>query len=523
MNNRNQLCGESHVNLLVTIDRRYVEPLLIMLDSYGAQHRGMATRLFIAHSSLGAQELKRIYEKTEQYGIQLQDIRITEHWFKETPVLERLPEESFYRLMAFHFLPEEVHRCLYLDPDIIIRKSLLQLYEMDLEDNYIAAASHMVGRKNRLNLRRLGIKEDIRYLNSGVMLMDLDAIRRDFTLEGILESTRENIQRLLLGDQDMVNILFGTRTKLIDERIYNLDERAFRQHRSSFDLQDVERETAIIHYNGKYKPWLEGYEGVLDRFYPEITEKGPAPTGKWKAQMKAIHNIVRLSTQQKIAVACALCFVASCVCGWLFFGRDLAVILENPKLFRQWLSRFGPFDELVFILVRAAQTVIKFIPAEPLEIASGYAWGAVPGMLYCVIGNMLGTLVILWLTRRFGRRFVEAFIPRKKLQAVADLQVGDKLYGLLFLLYLIPGAPKDGFTYFVGLLPVRVLPFMLVSFTARMPSVLSSTICGVALAEQKYLLSALILLLTLLCSVCGALLYKVYYKHRSRKKEAAQG
>ena len=520
MKKRTQSCGKSHINLLVTLDNRYVGPLLTMLDSYGAQHRDAATCLFVAHSSLGTQELDRIYEKASQYGIQLQPIHITEHWFKDIPVLERLPEESFYRLMAFHYLPAEIHRCLYLDPDMIIRKSLLALYDMDLEGSYIAAASHMAGRKNRLNLRRLGIREDIRYLNSGVMLMDLDAIRRDFTLESILESTSENIQRLLLGDQDMVNILFGKRTKLIDERIYNLDERAFHMHRHTFDLQAVERETAIIHYNGKYKPWLNGYQGILDRFYPEVTQKGPAPTGRWKAQMKAIHNIVRLTTQQKIALSCTLCFAATCLLGWLFFGRELAVILEKPEWFRAWLDQFGVYDEVVFILVRAAQTVIKFIPAESLEIAAGYAWGAVPGMLYCVMGNMLGTLVILWLTRRYGRRFVEAFIPKKNMKAFADLRMSDRLYALLFLLYLIPGAPKDGFTYFVGLLPVKVLPFMVISFTARMPSVLSSTICGVALAEQRYILSALILCLTLLGAIAGGLLYKAYYNRRFKEKTA---
>lgn len=508
MKNELTPCRTPCIDLLVTIDHRYVPPLLTMLDSYGEQHPGVTTRLFLAHSSLDEQTLGCIRNKAAKYNIELCDIRITAHWFKDIPVLERLPEESFYRLMAFHYLPVEIHRCLYLDPDIIIRRSLLPLYTTDLEGNYIAAASHTFGRKNKLNLRRLGIREDVRYLNSGVMLMDLDAIRRDFTLEHILESTGDNIQKLLLGDQDMVNILFGTKTKLIDERIYNLDERAFRQHRRNFDLQAVERETAIIHYNGKFKPWLDGYKGVLDRFYPEVAEKGPAPTGKWKAQLKAIHNIVRLSTRQKIAVSCALCFVALCLFGWRFFGRELVEILDQPEHFRRWLSRFGPFDELVFILIRAAQTVIKFIPAEPLEIASGYAWGAVPGMLYCAIGNMIGTLAILRLTRRYGRRFVEAFIPAKTLRGFFELQVGEKFYVLLFLLYLFPGAPKDAFTYVVGLLPIRTLPFLLISFAARMPSVLSSTVCGVALAEQRYTLSALILALTLLCSLAGWLLYK---------------
>lgn len=96
-------------------------------------------------------------------------------------------EESFYRLMAFPYLPKEVHRCLYLDPDIIIRQSLLPLYFMDMGDYYIAAASHMYGAKKKFNKLRLGITENKRYINSGVMLMNLDVIRCDFTLAILLQ------------------------------------------------------------------------------------------------------------------------------------------------------------------------------------------------------------------------------------------------------------------------------------------------------------------------------------------------
>ena len=48
------------------------------------------------------------------------NIKIDKAWFSDTPVLERLPKESFYRLLAFDFLPKDIDRCLYLDPDIYI-------------------------------------------------------------------------------------------------------------------------------------------------------------------------------------------------------------------------------------------------------------------------------------------------------------------------------------------------------------------------------------------------------------------
>lgn len=216
-----------------------------------------------------------------------------------TPVLERLPEESFYRLLAFCYLPESIERCLYLDPDIYVRKSLIPLYTMELGDSYLAAAGHMHGFRNALNKARLGCKEEKRYLNSGIMLMNLSAIRKDFTLEVVLECLEENVQRLILGDQDMANILFGKKTILIDERIYNLDERTYKyfNKRKRFDLNAVKQETAIVHYNGKYKPWNDGYKGVLNCFYPKVDEPGNAPKGILKKQLKSIYRITHPAKQ----------------------------------------------------------------------------------------------------------------------------------------------------------------------------------------------------------------------------------
>lgn len=505
------------INLLVTVDKKYVEPLCVMLSSYGENHKGIPTNLYIAHSSLDDRSILRIEELADRYGIAVHSVVITEHWFENTPVLDRLPEESFYRLMAFHYLPESIDRCLYLDPDIIIRQPLTELYNLQLDENYVAAASHTHKLIDMANNVRLGTQENKVYFNSGVLLMNLDAIRRDFTLEKVLKSLEENIQRLWLGDQDLTNILFCGRIKHIDEKIYNLDERVFHRNKKKFTLEAVAEKTAIIHYNGKHKPWLKGYKGELDRFYPEVKDKGPAPVGKWKAQLKAIHGIVRPNNRQKILIFGILAAIVACVLCWVFFGREVVKVIAEPEQFRAWLDKFGPYDELVFILIRSVQTMIKIIPAEPLEIGSGYAWGAGLGMLYCLIGNFIGTLVILALTRRFGRAFVECFLPANNLQLISLLKNSNKTYALLFFFYLIPGSPKDGLTYLVGMMNVKVVPFLVLTFIARIPSVLSSTLCGSTLAEKQYLISGLIFLATLVLALIGGLIYKKYTDRKMKK------
>lgn len=512
------------INLLVTIDRNYLFPLATMLGSYAETHKGIKTDVFVAHSVLTAEDFQYLEHAVEGAEIQIHNIKITDRYFSNTPVLERLPEESFYRLLAFRYLPERVERCLYLDPDIYIRKSILSLYNMELGDSYLAAAGHMHGFGNAFNKARLGCKEQERYLNSGIMLMNLSAIRRDFTLEDVLECLEANAQRLLLGDQDMANILFGEKTIFIDERVYNLDEKTFKyfSKRKQYDLDAVARETAIVHYNGKYKPWNDGYKGVLNCFYPEVEELGDAPSGVLKKHIKSFYRITHPTKQQAIVLLGGLVFFLVCIFSYVFFGKELVKIVSDPTVFREWLNKFGAFDEIIFILIRAAQTVVKFIPAEPLEIGSGYAWGAVPGMLYCVIGNMIGTVVIFALTKKFGQKIIELFLPTKNMKSIKLFQSSDKIYALLFFLYLIPGSPKDGFTYFVGLLPVKFVPFMVITFIARMPSVLSSTLCGSALAERQYLTSALIFAATIVLAILGGLIYRWYAKKKEKILQSSQ-
>lgn len=508
------------INLLVTIDSRYVAPLGVMLESYIQTNPDHATDLYLVHTSLTQEDIGAVCAIANTGNICIKDIKIAERWFAGIPVLERLPEESFYRLLAFHYLPADIKKCLYLDPDIIVRKELKPLYELNLEGYYIAAASHLRGYQNWFNKRRLGIKKQKRYVNSGIMLMNLEKIRKDFSLEMVLCCMEENVQKLLLGDQDLVNLLFGKQMMLLPEEIYNLDERTYRYFKGKrgWTTATVENETAIIHYNGKCKPWLHGYEGELNIFYPEIKQKGPAPAGVAKNHIKSFLQITKLTAQQRIVVLGAALFLAACAGSYLLFGKELLRIVSDPLRFREWLDQFGAFDEMIFIGIRAVQTVVKFIPAEPLEIGSGYAWGAIPGMLYCVIGNMIGTLVIFALTRKFGKKILELFLPAKNMKLLAVLEESKSIYILLFFLYLIPGSPKDGFTYFVGLLPVKLFPFLSITFLARMPSVLSSTLCGASLAEKQYGLAVLIFLVTIVLAVLGWLVYNSLMKKREQKR-----
>ena len=174
---------------------------------------------------------------------------------------------------------------------------------------------------------------------------------------------------------------------------------------------------------------------------------------------------------------------------------------------------------MIFVLIRAAQTVVKFIPAEPLEIGSGYAYGTWGGLLYCMLGSLLGSFAILLLTKLFGKKIVDIFVPTSKLESMALFKDDQKLYSMVFILYLIPGTPKDVFTYFVGLTPIKTVPFMIIASIARIPSIITSTWCGATLSDKNYLFAAAIFIATALLGVLGGLIYNKISNNNKEKQQ----
>ena len=160
--------------------------------------------------------------------------------------------------------------------------------------------------------------------------------------------------------------------------------------------------------------------------------------------------------------------------------------------------------------------MIKVIPAEPLEIGAGYAFGTWGGLLYCMLGTMLGSLIIILLSKVFGAKLLNLFVPAKKMRSFKIMRGKKRLEATLFILYLIPGTPKDLFTYMAAFLPMKTSRFLIITGIARIPSIVMSTWCGAELTRGNYITVAVILIVTFLIS--GA-----YMLIRRRRKSPAAG
>lgn len=166
--------------------------------------------------------------------------------------------------------------------------------------------------------------------------------------------------------------------------------------------------------------------------------------------------------------------------------------------------------------ISAFQIIIAVIPGEPIEIASGYAFGWFWGAVLCLIGTLLGQMVVFLFAKKFGMGFVEIFVSKEKLEKMEYLKDNKKIYMTIFFIFLIPGTPKDVLSYAAGITTIKLVPFLLVSGVARVPSVVSSTVGGCCLCNKNYTKAAIIFIVTLIIS---GLLFFIYRKYEKGKNK----
>lgn len=201
-------------------------------------------------------------------------------------------------------------------------------------------------------------------------------------------------------------------------------------------------------------------------------------------------------------------FIALSAAACLWVGKPMLKLLSDPQQFRAWVQEKGWWGGAAFVGMMALQIIVAMIPGEPLEIAAGYAFGAIEGTLLCLLGAVIGGAVVFLFVRRYGSRAVEVFFPRERIDSLRILKDERKLEAWLFVIFLFPGTPKDLLTYCVGLSHMRLGRWLLISGVGRIPSVITSTIGGDALNMGQYGFAAAVFGVTLALCGLGVVVYR---------------
>ena len=265
------------MNLLFAIDDNVTQQLMTTLYSIKQNSTIDKYSIYVIQDKK-LQENDRIKQFCQKLGMHYHPVIIKDDQFDQAPTTDRYPKTIYYRLLAYKYLPKNIKKILYLDVDILVINDLKPLYNLDLKNYWYAAASHVsLDVTDNLNKLRLGNYETESYYNSGIMLMDLEAIRKNVKAQDIFDYINKMGRTLFLPDQDILNGLYGQNIMMIPDEIYNYDARMnplyFAKSNGEWDIDWVIDHTVILHFCGRDKPWKPDYKERYSGLYKHYQHK----------------------------------------------------------------------------------------------------------------------------------------------------------------------------------------------------------------------------------------------------------
>ena len=170
---------------------------------------------------------------------------------------------------------------------------------------------------------------------------------------------------------------------------------------------------------------------------------------------------------------------------WLWHPGFLEELSNKDRLIGA-LQEEGSKGPLLCIAAQFVQVVIFAIPGEITQVAAGYVFGPWRGFLYSVIGIMAGSAFNFYFARIVGRPTLERFINRQTLDKVDKALNSAKGKSAMFLLFLLPGAPKDAMCYGAGVTKMGLVEFVVITGLARSPALFASILIGAHAGRGDY-------------------------------------
>lgn len=180
---------------------------------------------------------------------------------------------------------------------------------------------------------------------------------------------------------------------------------------------------------------------------------------------------------------------------------------EYQAAIQNWIDNMGFAGVLILLGAQMLQVIIAFIPGEPFELLSGALYGSVGGLAICLIGCIAASSLIFILSRKAGKKLLYRIFGKEKIQGWKWLQSSQKVDLVIFVLFFIPGTPKDLLTYIVGITNITLGKFLTLSTIARIPSVISSTMIGASVRQGNASTALIVFIITGVVGI-GGILFK---------------
>ena len=250
------------MHVAVALNRKYIYYSIVMMTSFCANNKEEHNDFWLLHSKLTPDDLDVIRGALAVYDVTIHELVIPAARVENElpqPTVRAWTLEIYYRLFLSELLPAEVGQIFYFDVDMIVNRSLAELYHGVTGDKDLWAvedcdSTYFTEQMNR-RLAEIGaplLPVDYRYFNSGMLLLNIDRMR-EYTFDRYLDAIRKWEYAMTAPDQDILNYIHGRNAGYLPGDRYNLFARYAHQHGVTYD--EVKEQVAVVHYTGD-KPWV---------------------------------------------------------------------------------------------------------------------------------------------------------------------------------------------------------------------------------------------------------------------------
>ncbi|PRR79046.1 TVP38/TMEM64 family inner membrane protein YdjZ [Clostridium liquoris] len=163
--------------------------------------------------------------------------------------------------------------------------------------------------------------------------------------------------------------------------------------------------------------------------------------------------------------------------GYEYFLKYFS-ILRDPNKIKSAIMAYGKYSVFAFLVLQIIQVIVFFIPGEIIQVAGGYIFGTIYGSIISLIGITLGGIIVYLISSLYGKPFVRKVISQKQLKFFNKILRFGSINYVVFLLYLIPGIPKDALAYICGISDIKFKNFVIYSTAGRVPCIFISAYFG---------------------------------------------
>ncbi|MDR1566181.1 MAG: bifunctional hydroxymethylpyrimidine kinase/phosphomethylpyrimidine kinase [Treponema sp.] len=202
-----------------------------------------------------------------------------------------------------------------------------------------------------------------------------------------------------------------------------------------------------------------------------------------------------------LILAFAAAALALTVIFWPFI-KDLRDPVYREQ-FSAWVTGLGIKGVAVLLGLQIVQIILAVIPGGPVELIAGAAYGALGGTAVCVLGCVIASSAVFLAVKKFGLPLIRRFFGEENIRSWKFLADSDRAARAVFIVFLIPGTPKDMLTWFAPLSGLPLHTFTAVSVFARIPAILTTAVMGDSMIQGNWVMFLSFFLVTALAGTAG--------------------